>query len=107
MSLIESALARLKADPADAEARVLWSMVENGLNMQMDSEELELLQPLLRAHQRGANVLLQEHSHLRGRLREIGTALRAGKSTAGTVRDFRDELQAHMQSELRLLEQLG
>ena len=84
-------------------ASVLWAEFEAGLLAQIQDEEASLIPLLQQGRERDASVLLQEHRHLRTRLREIAASIETGSVPLCSVHDFKDELRAHAHTDNRLL----
>ena len=93
----------------------LWREFALILEGHMDDEEQRVTPKLAAIRLREALAILQEHRHLRLRLREIGESIaqhEIGESIARrrkrieSARSFRDELRAHTQHEDAILRSL-
>jgi hypothetical protein len=101
-ALLEQVLALLETDDRE---RMLssWAHFCARVFAHMEAEETCLISPLLGVCERDARVLLQEHRHIRARLKELSTALRLRAVRVDSLRSLVDELGAHARSEERLL----
>jgi hypothetical protein len=90
----------------------LWREFALILEGHMDDEEQRVTPRLAAIHLRDALAILQEHRHLRLRLKEIGDSIAQhaiGESIARrrmrieSARSFRDELRAHAQHEAAIV----
>jgi hypothetical protein len=79
----------------------LWAEFEGALARHFEHEEQVLLAPLLVTRPREANVIMEEHRHLRRRVAQLGGDPRGLVGDA--LRTFRDELRAHGRHEARAL----
>jgi hypothetical protein len=81
----------------------LWAECQSRLIAHLETVERHLIPALVRARERDAWVLVEEHRHIRARLTEIGAAVDSHRLRRDAVRDFVDELHAHAVGEDRLL----
>ncbi|HVU01130.1 MAG TPA: hemerythrin domain-containing protein [Polyangiaceae bacterium] len=95
----------LLAFEADDRARVgaLWSVFDAQLLAHLDAEEKHLVPRLLRANERAARSILEEHRHIRSRLTELGTQVDLHLIRLPAARAFIDELRAHARHEDQVL----
>jgi hemerythrin HHE cation binding domain-containing protein len=101
---LESLLAALAAND-HPNASHIWKGLESGLVAHLGAEETLLIPALLVARERDTRVLVQEHRHIRSRLKDLGRGLALGIMRPATLRDFLDEMRAHAKTEDRLLYQ--
>jgi hemerythrin HHE cation binding domain-containing protein len=105
---IESRLGQLLAAFAKGDGRLvprLWAECRGRLIAHLETVEGHLIPALVRARERDAWVLVEEHRHIRARLTEIGVAVDSHRLRPDSVRDLADELHAHAVGEDRLLYQ--
>jgi hemerythrin-like domain-containing protein len=79
----------------------LWAEFEGALARHFEHEERVLLAPLLVTRPREANVIMEEHRHLRRRVAQLDGDPRG--VVADALRTFLDELRAHGRHEDRTL----
>jgi len=80
-----------------------WTEYRASLTAHLEAEEQNLIPGLLLRSQRDARVLVQEHRHIRSRMKELDEAMASHEATLESLRDFSDELRAHSLGEERLL----
>ena len=83
----------------------LWSAFDAGLLAHLDAEEKYMIPVILRASERDARILIQEHKHIRTQLAELGIGIDLHVVRLEVVRTFIDELHAHATHEDALLYQ--
>jgi hypothetical protein len=101
---LEPLLAALAAND-HPNASEIWKGLESGLVAHLGAEESLLIPALLVARERDTRVLVQEHRHIRSRLKDLGRGLALGIMHPSALRDFMDEMRAHAKTEERLLYQ--
>jgi hemerythrin-like domain-containing protein len=68
----------------------------------LDVEEATMIPLLSRSHPKDARAILEEHKHLRKRLRELVGAAESGALACEMLERILDELRAHAAHEERL-----
>lgn len=81
----------------------LWMPFAAILTAHLDEEDRFMIPALLRVAERDARGLVLEHRHLRSRIAQIDTAIRAGSLAPMAVRSFASEVFAHHRREHALL----
>jgi hypothetical protein len=82
-----------------------WTEYRASLMAHLEAEEKNLIPALLLRSQREARVIVQEHRHLRSRIKELDDAMASHprEEALEDLRDFSDELRAHTLGEERIL----
>jgi hypothetical protein len=87
---LDSLLAALAANDHSNSAQV-WKGLASGLVAHLGAEEALLIPALLVARERDTRVLVQEHRHIRARLKDLGREMALVIVRPSSLRDFRDE----------------
>lgn len=101
-ALLGHVLAALAANDA-ASSSELWAALDSGLRAHLEAEETTMMPELVGVHARDARVLLQEHHHIRRRLKDLGDETDSRTVRMASLRNFIDEMHAHARTEDRIL----
>jgi hemerythrin superfamily protein len=100
--LFQEVVSACEGDDRD-EVAAMWTRFDRELLAHMEVEERFLIPWLLRANQRAAQSIMQEHRLIRSRLVELGACVDLHTIRLTTARAFIDELRAHAKHEDRVL----
>lgn len=100
--LLQQVISAFEADDREQVAAI-WTGFHGELLKHLEAEERFLIPQLLRANQRAARAVLEEHRLIRSRLLELGASVDHHAIRLDTTRAFIDELRAHAKHEERVL----
>jgi len=96
--LLSDVLAVLGDGDREAVAQA-WARLDEAVVGHLALEEKSMIPELLKANERAARSILEEHRHVRSRLAELGMQVDLHTVRAAAVQTFCDELRAHARHE--------